>query len=226
MNKAPKPERVLPSLVELSSGRECPHKEECPCRSGAWCSNAISIASPRSCNHLILRLEGCPELRYDYTCRPLVEIEALASEYLRRGNVHEPPVPVELISLSDPSQPVEIRSLSLKEHHGCTWFLGDEWVIYLNANDPPSVSRYTVFHEAFHIILHSSGVAFTRRSDSGWAFKEMAADYFAASVLMPKEWVYKLWPNVESVKRMAIIFDVPESVMSSWLKRLGLVPTE
>ena len=52
----------------------------------------------------------------------------------------------------------------------------------------------------------------------------MAADYFAASVLMPKKWVYKLWPNMQSVKSMAITFDVPESVMRSWLERLGLAP--
>lgn len=216
--------KIIPTLVELLGGRECPYKEECPCQRGSRCEDGLSTASTRGLNYSMLHLEGCHKCRYSCTCHLTLEIEGLASEYLRMGDIREPPVPTEMISLCDLSRAVEIRFLPLREHHGCAWFLGDEWVIYLNANDLASMNRYTVFHEAFHIILHGSDIVFTRTSASGLALKETAADYFAANVLMPKEWVYKLWPNVQSVEKMASIFGVPESAMRKWVSRLGLVP--
>lgn len=218
--------KVIPTLVELLGGSECPYKEECPCQRGSRCEDGTSTASAQCLEYSMLKLEGCHKCRCSCTCHLILEIEGLASEYLWRGDIREPPVPTELISLCDLSRAVEIRFLPLREHHGCAWFLGDEWVIYLNANDLASMNRYTVFHEAFHIILHSSGIVFTRTSASGLALKETAADYFAASVLMPKKWVYKLWPNVQSVEMMATIFNVPESAMRKWVRRLGLVPME
>jgi len=51
---------------------------------------------------------------------------------------------------------------------------------------------------------------------------ERLADYFAASILMPKDVVRGIWPEVRDVGRMAGIFKVPEQAMKDWLTRLRL----
>lgn len=171
----------------------------------------------------MLHLAGC-SLGYNLCCcRIIDEIETLANEYLEHAHVNGPPVPVDLVKLFDPHRPIELRLLPLKAYSGCTWFLGEEWVIHLNANDSTVASRFTAFHEGFHIVCRNSGLAFSRAGVHYKPLSERLADYFAASILVPRVFVHGLWPKVQSLTEMASIFGVPELVMKDWLTRLGVL---
>lgn len=213
------PEIALRTLAETWSGKECPYQDGCTCRSGPWCRMAVAKQA-RGRHYPRLCLQGCPDAPSHCSCRLLIQLEVLASDYLRHSGIVEPPVPIDVIRLFDPQRPVEVRPLSMKAHHGCVWFLGDEWVLHLNARDPAPVQRYTAFHEGFHILTHNSGVSFSRIGLAHQAFSERLADYFAASILMPREWVSKAWPRMRSGERMARLFGVPPQAVRHWLHRL------
>jgi hypothetical protein len=225
VSKAIKPKKVMTTLGDLWIGKRCPHENECACRKGRWCPEAETKLSNGEPDYPMLHLAGC-SFAYDRCCcRVLEEIEILAGEYLRQGGVKQTPVPLDLISLFDSRRSVEIRYLPLKQYLGCTWFFDEEWIVHVNANAPPEVRHFTAFHEGFHIICGSSGLVFRRRGNAHQAVSERLADYFAASILMPRDFVYGLWPEVEDVAKMARIFTVPEPVMKDWLVRLSVVTT-
>ena len=222
MEKLVKTSESLATLVDLWSGKNCPHEKECACRAGNWCPKAKSKLPDEKSDYPILHLAGC-SLGYAHCCcRILDEVEILANEYLKRAGIDEPPVPIDIINLFDAHRPIEIRPLSLKAYLGCTWFLGDEWVIHLNANEAPFVNRFTAFHEGFHILCGNRGIAFKQAGERYKPLSERLADYFAASILMPKSLIFEVWPTVTSVGAMARIFGVPRPVMKKWLTRLGV----
>ena len=108
--------------------------------------------------------------------------------------------------------------------NGATWHLNDCWIIHLNANDPPATRRFTLFHEAFHVITQCNCCySLKGRVNERHSFYELLAERFAASILMPREWVKKKWLEVNDLDRMAQIFFVPKPVMYIELKLLGLV---
>jgi len=172
----------------------------------------------------MMHLAGCSFAYNRCCCRVLDEIDALATKYLEHSGVNDPPVPIDVIKFFDPQRSIEVRDLPLKRYLGATWLVDEEWVVYLDASAPSEVRHFTAFHEGFHIICGSSELAFKRTGDTRQAVCERLADYFAASILLPRDFVYRLWPKVVDSRRMADIFSVPQLVMKSWLERLGIVP--
>jgi len=151
-------------------------------------------------------------------------IEMLARRYLKQGNCYCPPVSTELISLVDKEHPVEVRLLPLKAYHGAIWRLKGQWVIQLNSNDAPAVRRFSLFHEAFHVLAHRRATpVFRKRESTTGSFNELVADYFASCVLMPQKWVREKWAEVKDLDKMAEIFVVPKGAMWFTLKLLGLL---
>jgi len=151
-------------------------------------------------------------------------VERLAEEYIKRAGVHCPPVPTVIVSLIDGQHRIEIHQPSLKAYHGGVWHLGDKWVIQLRSDDPPAVKRFTLFHEAFHILAHRRATpVFKKRGCKVGSFNELLADYFAGCILMPRKWVKKRWVEVKDLDRMAEIFDVEKSLMWIRLREIGLV---
>jgi len=133
-------------------------------------------------------------------------------------------VPTELVSLADKQYPIEARLLPLKAYHGAIWHEKDGWIIQLNDNDIPVTRRFTLFHEAFHILAHCKTTpVFRKRGAVVGSFNELLADHFAGCILMSREWVEEKWAEVEDLDRMAAIFDVPRSAMGIKLKQLGLI---
>lgn len=68
-----------------------------------------------------------------------------------------------------------------------------------------------------------SGLAFKRAGERYKKVSERLADYFSASILMPRDFVYNLWPKIEDPIKMARIFGVPQQVMNDWLTRLRII---
>ncbi|MFC1967938.1 ImmA/IrrE family metallo-endopeptidase [Chloroflexota bacterium] len=225
MNKVIRPRKVMTTLSELWVGNRCPHESRCACRKGHWCPEAKVETNNGERDYPMMHLAGC-SFSYDRCCcQVLEEIEMLAGEYLEQGGVKKPPVPLDLMSLFDSHRSIEVRYLPLKRYLGCTWFVEEEWVVQINENIPSELRRFTTFHEGFHVICGSSGFALKHAGDGHRVVGERLADYFAASILMPKDFVSKFWPQIGDVGEMANMFAVPVPAMKDWLARLCLATT-
>lgn len=225
--KSPRWESELWSYVSGGTGMHCPFYDRCRNKKECgWC-----VDDHREEISQILEDRQLDAARYDFVGaegerlgRPFRLVEKLAYKYLHQGEVHGPPVPVELVSLCDPERPVEIRTISLKTYHGAIWRLKNRWIIQLKRGDTSAMKRHTVFHEAFHISAHCRGVpVFRKRGAEGGYFNELLSDYFATCILMPREWIREKWAEVKDVNRMAKIFDVPRVAMWIRLRQLGLI---
>lgn len=167
----------------------------------------------------MLSLEGCRDGRCERPCEMLLNVEDLANGFLQSAGVTSPPVPLELVHTFDPDRPVEIRYLPLNSHYGAVWFVNDAWVLHLNVNQPAFMNRYVAFHEGYHILCRLSAMHEGEAGDNCRPFNEAIADYFAASLLMPRAWVLEYWPRVRSIRDMAEIFQAPEPAVRSWVRR-------
>jgi len=148
-------------------------------------------------------------------------VEILASRYLKRARIADPPAPAELVSLIDPQHVIEVHLLPLRAHHGGIWRVGDKWVIQLRKDDTPARRRFTLFHEAFHILAHcKTKPVFRKIGLEQGCFNELLDDYFSTRTLMPGEWVAEKWAEVKDLDGMAEIFDVPKPIM--WLRLRGM----
>jgi len=151
-------------------------------------------------------------------------VEKKARQCLKQGRVHHPPVPNELVLLADEHHPIEIRLVSLKAYHGAIWYLKEGWVIHLNKDDEPGRRRFSLYHEAFHILAHCRVTpVFRKIGRNHGSFNELLADYFGGCILMPREWVTEKWIEVKDLDRMAEIFDVTKPLMWLRLRELSLV---
>lgn len=221
----PKWETELWSYIGSGDGKHCPLLNECPLRGthGDCLDNLTERIS-----HL-LGANTFSLNDYDFIecqkCGRMHElVEKLALYYLKKGRVHYPPTPTDLIYLIDGQYDVEIRPVLLKAYHGAVWHLQDGWVIHLNATDTNERKRFTLFHEVFHILAHRrASPVFNKRGGTEGSFNETMADCFAACILMPEVWVRKMWAKVKDLDRMAEIFGVPVQAMCVRLKWLGLL---
>jgi len=234
--KVTKWETELWSYVSSGDGSHCPLYSCCQDRlRGASCPDdnkllfeQISRIKKYYPSNYYRFIKGAPDfMKYMENwspCRVFQLVEKLAQKYVKKGGVSSPPVPTKLISLADKDTPVEVRSLPLKNYHGAIWRLKDKWVIQLRAKDKPCMKRFTLFHEAFHILAHCQATpVFSRPGKEDAYFNELLADRFAGCVLMPEDWVVEKWREVDNIGRMAEIFDVSESQIWYRLKLLHLI---
>jgi len=227
VGKTPKWESELWSYVGSGDGMRCPLHSHCHVRQkGGWCSDD----NKERLNHLVDERQFNPHsynfIESEATGRGRLSqlVEMLAQKCLERGRVRYPPVPTELVSQADKQHTIEVRLLPLKVYHGAIWHQKDRWIIQLKNDTASATKRFTLFHEAFHILAHCKTTpVFRKRGAIAGSFYELLADYFAACILMPREWVAEKWAEVEDLDRMAEIFDVPKSAMCIRLKRLGLI---
>lgn len=100
-----------------------------------------------------------------------------------------------------------------------------EWVIGINSNEPEARQRFSLIHEYKHIIDHTNAALLYRgtRLVNAERQAEQAADYFAGCVLMPKRLMLRAWGNrIQSLDRLAWMFDVSTTAVSVRLAQLGL----
>jgi Zn-dependent peptidase ImmA (M78 family) len=158
------------------------------------------------------------------TGRLFLLVELLAQKYLEMGKFRCPPVPTALIGLIDQRGITEIRSVPLKAYHGAIWHPKEGWIIQVKADDSPTMKRFTLFHEAFHILAHyRTTPVFRKRGAIRGSFNELLADHFAVCILMPRQWVREKWAEVKDLDRISVIFDAPKSAVCIRLRQLGLV---
>ena len=142
--------------------------------------------------------------------------ERQADRLLHLAGISEPQVPTELIAelpritvRLDPQLPVS----------GSAQWVSGRWLISLNAGEPWTRRRFSLMHEFKHVLDHP------RVDDlyAGEAQAEHLADYFAASVLMPRRFVERLWEDgMRDLAALAFHFGVSQPAMAIRLQYLGL----
>ena len=99
-------------------------------------------------------------------------------------------------------------------------------VIEVAVNDHPNRQRFTLAHELGHYVLEHNPV-FTDADPHGFEtprdINEGEADYFAAVLLMPEEWVRKDWINLQNAARMADLYSTSPQAMWYRLEELRLI---
>ena len=151
----------------------------------------------------------------------LQRVELQANRLLELDHLTRGPVPAAIVS--------ELPRISVVHRYdlpvsGSAHWNGRSWVITLNAGEPELRQRFSLMHEAWHVIDHPFQKY--RRDMIGRTSEEVAerlADYFAACVLMPKAWVKAAYcSKTQKVEKLAAMFEVSTKAMSVRLAQLGL----
>ncbi len=218
-------ESELWSYISSSDGMHCPLCGFCEAKqNGGWCPSDCMEQVGRLVDTKYSNLRDYNSIERVTSCRIFELVEMLAQKYLKRRKVYYPPVPTELVSLADEEHPIEVRLVPLMAYHGAIWHLKGSWIIQLNENDTPATRRFTLFHEAFHILAHRRATTvFRKRGVETCCFNELLAEQFASCILMPAGMVRRKWAESKSLSKMAETFDVPKSVVCARLKLLQLI---
>jgi Zn-dependent peptidase ImmA (M78 family) len=169
-------------------------------------------------------------------------IEMRASEILDKFSMRRYPVDVELLA-----KRLGIKVVAGDMDGAVSGFLkkdGDITVIGVNSGHSIKRQRFTIGHEIGHCILHldeaspmfvdksSTSAFFARDRESAWGVhsKEIEANSFAASLLMPEDLIrdclikYSIrFSSIEDIAwRMAKDFNVSEQAMTLRLIKLGI----
>lgn len=225
--KIPRWEAELWSYVSEGDGISCPLRDQRRVmEQSVWCPDEYRERLNQLLDERRFNFRSYDFIRSEAKglCLLCQLVERLAEMYLEMGRVRCPPVSTELVRLFDQQHTVEIRQLPLKAYHGAIWSRQDGWVIQVKDSDTAPTMRFTVFHEAFHILAHCRTTpVFRKRGSVVGYFNELLADHFAFCTLMPREWIAEKWTEVKDLERMAEIFVVPKSAMCIRLRQLGLI---
>lgn len=175
-----------------------------------------------------------PSVIADLRCltphRPLTVVEGLriaelqANRLLSAQGITEPPVPESVIATLPR---VQVERAGWMEDSGCVGWSKGRWVIALNRDESPVRQRFSLMHEAKHLldapfgdVLYPAWGGMSTKDRS-----EQVADHFAACLLMPKQWVRSAFFNegVSEPRRLAARFDVSQPAMRVRLSSLGML---
>ena len=223
--KIPRWETELWSYISSGDGENCPFCNGCPIKlRGKWCPDEHKLRIAQ-----LLDDEQFDLTDYDFiecgTCGGIIGlVEMLAERYLKENGIDCLPVPTELALKIEDENPVEVRMVPLRVHHGAMWCLKDGTVIQIRDDDPPAEKRLTLFHELFHVLARQKTTPVFRKTGARrGSFNELLANSFAGFMLMPQGWMKEKWAEVKDLDKMAEIFDVPKSTMCVRLKYLGFI---
>lgn len=148
-----------------------------------------------------------------------------ATALLELAGLTAPPTPAGLIS---ELPRVLVRTDADLPVSGCTSWSNGRWLILLNAAEPYARQRFSLAHEFKHAIdhRHRDVMYVDRPGLSAAAQAEQAADYFAASLLMPRRWVKQAWgsgiQHLHGISGLCHRFEVSPPAMALRLQHLGL----
>ena len=132
------------------------------------------------------------------------KIERIVRELLRKNNIKSPPVPVDKIANCSGAELV-IKPFN-KEISGVLLRTGERIIIGVEKNQPSTRQRFTISHELAHLLLHDGeeiridqnfriNLRPSEASD-GADIEEIEANAFAASLLMPEEFLRRDLSNI------------------------------
>jgi Zn-dependent peptidase ImmA (M78 family) len=140
--------------------------------------------------------------------------ERQASKLLRLRDALEAPMPEEVITHL---VRIRVNRADLGSLSGVSHWDGACWQIAVNSHHALVRQRFTIGHEFFHVL--DAPYKRVARADHA----EEVADYFAASLLMPKRLVKRLWASgLQDTRLLARHFKVSVSAMRWRLDELHL----
>lgn len=148
--------------------------------------------------------------------------EQQAQRLLRRLNIQDGPVSDELL-LDLPR--IAIEYVANLPTSGCSFWDSQRksWIIQVNAGEPPTRQRFTLFHEYKHIVDHGRAAQLYGTTEDAARHAEQAADYFAGCVLMPRPFVKRAWGNgLQTAAALATHFDVSAVAAEVRISQIGL----
>jgi Zn-dependent peptidase ImmA (M78 family) len=152
-----------------------------------------------------------------YEARRIAEVQA--NKLLRLQGLHsaaDAPVPEEVIAHLPHIQVTRLDGMTTSAF--AHWEHG-RWHIVLNADHARVRQRYSLCHEAHHVIEHPFA-----RFEPDEARAELLADWFSACLLMPKTWVKTLWADgIQDTVALARRFNVSRIAMRRRLEELRLI---
>ena len=150
--------------------------------------------------------------------------EAQAEQLLRLARLTAPPTPSALIT-ELPRVLVRV-DVDLPASGGTHWVNG-RWLLLINGSEPATRQRFSLAHEYKHALdhRHRSLLYQDRGRTSAETQAELAADEFAAALLMPRSWVLAAWNRGhQRLSTLAHLFDVSPHAMARRLQTLELRP--
>lgn len=160
----------------------------------------------------------------------LQEIEAKTRDLLEVtvGDIESIDPPVNLAKILE-FYDVSLSYAGFKKPDVSGAYDAKEKMIYLNKADSKKRQLFTVAHELGHIILghqkkfdvfyRTQATQFNGQQEE----EEKAANYFAASLLMPQELTEKTWAKYHDIELTAAFFGVSRTAAFWRLKNLGLI---
>lgn len=165
------------------------------------------------------------------------EIEAKAAELRAQTGLQGIPVPVEKIARK---RGISVKFEALSDDiSGALIRKGEVAAIAVNVNHSPVRRTFTLAHELGHYVLHQSDEVFLDKvimrrdaaSSRGEDFKEIQANQFAASLLMPKVELGEAFDNectltqdqTATVLKLAKQFGVSTRAMELRLVNLAMI---
>jgi Zn-dependent peptidase ImmA (M78 family) len=163
------------------------------------------------------------------------QVESKANEVLRRHNLTTVPIDPLLLARREG---IRVNNATFADSNvvGMIVKRGNDVSVLVNRDDPPYRKRFTIAHELGHHFLHlsSDGEIIDReanlfrrqpgedRTMSPERRREIQANLFAASLLMPEDDVRRYWQERRSIEELAKIFKVSEEAMGYRVDSLGL----
>ncbi len=151
--------------------------------------------------------------------------ELQANRLLELAGLQGPPTPEALIT--ELPRYVVRSDVDLPVSGSAQWVNG-RWLISVCGSEPLERQRFSLAHEFKHTLDHRfAGVLYRDRGNvSAEEQAELAADMFAACLLMPRMWVKRAWgEGHQSLSELAELFQVSAPAMSRRLAALGLRET-
>jgi Zn-dependent peptidase ImmA (M78 family) len=112
---------------------------------------------------------------------------------------------------------------------GATTFTHGRYLIIVNKNDGHVRRRFTLAHEFKHLLDYTAAPVIHRALGHGDTERqgqqiEAICNHFAASLLMPRNWVKRAWGNgIQDVNALAGLFNVSDEAMDKRLRFLGFI---
>ncbi|MBW2662414.1 MAG: ImmA/IrrE family metallo-endopeptidase [Deltaproteobacteria bacterium] len=170
-------------------------------------------------------------------------IEKKARTILENLNISEPPVPVELVAKKMGAKLTFEPFEGKDDISGMLFRNGNIIIIGINSAHPNTRQRFSIAHEIGHLFLHKKKLFIDkvvrvdfRNATSSMAIdkNEIAANAFAAELLMPKDFIQKeiyreiskqnITPGKEKlIQKLANTFDVSIQAMEFRLINLGFL---
>jgi predicted transcriptional regulator len=165
-----------------------------------------------------------------YRPLPFDEARGLAEQQAERllelVGCTEPPVSEDIVTLLPG---VEVRLVPTLPASGMTAWERGRWQVRLNADEPRTRQRFTLAHEAKHILDGPLVDVIYRHLPDGPARNvhiESVCDHFAGSLLMPRRWLADRWQRGQrDPAALAWLFDVSQQAVLVRLQVLELVPS-